>query len=124
RRVSDRIPTYALFIDPPLGRCGMTEGEIRKAGRKALVAKYPMSRVSRAVEKGETEGIIKLAVDADSKQFLGAAIPGVGGDEFIHVILDVMYPKAPFTVLQRAMHIHPTVAEFLPTILGQLQPMV
>ncbi len=123
RRVSDRIQTYALFIDPPLGRCGMTETEIRKSGRKALTAKHPMSKVSRAVEKGETQGFIKLAVDAESKQFLGAAILGTGGDEVIHVVLDVMYAKAPFTVMQRAMHIHPTVAEFLPTVLGQLRPM-
>jgi pyruvate/2-oxoglutarate dehydrogenase complex dihydrolipoamide dehydrogenase (E3) component len=123
RRVSDRIQTYALFIDPPLGRCGMTEAEIRKSGRHALVAKYPMQRVSRAVEKGETQGFIKVAVDADTKQILGAAILGTGGDEVIHVLLDMMYAKAPSTTIQRAMHIHPTVAEFLPTILSKLQPM-
>jgi pyruvate/2-oxoglutarate dehydrogenase complex dihydrolipoamide dehydrogenase (E3) component len=122
RRVSDRIQTYALFTDPPLGRCGMTTSEIQQSGRKALFAKFPMSRVSRAIEKSETQGVIKLAVDAESKQFLGAAILGTGGDEIIHVILDAMYAKAPYTVIQRAMHIHPTVTEFLPTILGQLQP--
>jgi pyruvate/2-oxoglutarate dehydrogenase complex dihydrolipoamide dehydrogenase (E3) component len=122
RRVSDRIQTYALFIDPPLGRCGMTEAEIRKSGRRALVAKYPMERVGRAVEKGETHGFIKVAVDADTKQILGAAILGTGGDEVIHIVLDMMYAKAPYTTIQRAMHIHPTVAEFLPTILSQLQP--
>jgi pyruvate/2-oxoglutarate dehydrogenase complex dihydrolipoamide dehydrogenase (E3) component len=123
RRVSDRIQAYALYIDPPLGRCGMTDADIRKSGRKALVAKYPMIRVSRAYEKGETRGFMKIAVDAATKQILGAAILGVGGDEVIHVLLDVMYAKAPYTVIQRAMHIHPTVAEYLPTILGKLEPM-
>jgi pyruvate/2-oxoglutarate dehydrogenase complex dihydrolipoamide dehydrogenase (E3) component len=122
RRVSDRIQAYALYIDPPLGRCGMTDAEIRKSGSRALAAKYPMSRVSRAYEKGETQGFIKIRVDAETKQILGAAILGVGGDEVIHVLLDVMYAKAPYTVIQRAMHIHPTVAELLPTILGQLEP--
>jgi pyruvate/2-oxoglutarate dehydrogenase complex dihydrolipoamide dehydrogenase (E3) component len=122
RRVSDRIQAYALYIDPPLGRCGMTDAEIRKSGRRALVAKYPMSRVSRAYEKGETQGFIKICVDAETKQILGAAILGVGGDEVIHVLLDVMYAKASYTVIQRAMHIHPTVAEYLPVILGKLEP--
>jgi pyruvate/2-oxoglutarate dehydrogenase complex dihydrolipoamide dehydrogenase (E3) component len=122
RRVSDRIQAYALYIDPPLGRCGMTDAEIRKSGRRALVAKYPMSRVSRAFEKGETQGFMKICVDAETKQILGAAILGVGGDEVIHVLLDVMYAKAPYTVIQRAMHIHPTVAEYLPTILSKLEP--
>jgi pyruvate/2-oxoglutarate dehydrogenase complex dihydrolipoamide dehydrogenase (E3) component len=123
RRVSDRIQAYALYIDPPLGRCGMTEAEIRKSGRRALIKKYPMSRVGRAYEKGETQGFIKICVDADTKQILGAAILGVGGDEVIHVLLDVMYAKAPYTVIQRAMHIHPTVAEYLPTVLANLEPM-
>src|SRR6266566_2342759 len=122
RRVSDRIQTYALYIDPPLGRCGMTDTDIRKSGHRALVAKYPMGRVSRAVEKGETQGFIKIAVDAETKQILGAAILGTGGDEVIHVLLDVMYAKAPYTVVQRAMHIHPTVAEYLPTVLSKLEP--
>ena len=122
RRVSDRIQAYALYTDPPLGRCGMTDAEIRKSGRAALATKYPMSRVSRAVEKGETQGFIKIAVDAETKQILGAAILGTGGDEVIHVLLDVMYAKAPYTVVQRAMHIHPTVAEYLPTVLSQLEP--
>jgi len=124
RSVSDRIQTYALFSDPPLGRCGMTDAEIRKSGRAALVTKHPMSRVSRAVEKGETQGFIKITVDAETKQILGAAILGIGGDEVIHVLLDVMYAKAPYTVVQRAMHIHPTVAEFLPTVLSKLEPFV
>jgi pyruvate/2-oxoglutarate dehydrogenase complex dihydrolipoamide dehydrogenase (E3) component len=122
RRVSDRIQTYALFTDPPLGRCGMTDDEIRKSGRAALVTKRPMSRVTRAVEKGETQGFIKICVDAETKQILGAAILGTGGDEVVHVLLDVMYAKAPYTVVQRAMHIHPTVAEFLPTVLSKLEP--
>ena len=122
RRVSDRIQTYALFTDPPLGRCGMTDAEIRKSGRAALATKHPMSRVSRAVEKGETHGFIKVAVDADTKQILSAAILGTGGDEVVHVLLDAMYAKAPYTVVQRAMHIHPTVAEFLPTVLSKLEP--
>jgi pyruvate/2-oxoglutarate dehydrogenase complex dihydrolipoamide dehydrogenase (E3) component len=122
RRVSDRIQAYALYIDPPLGRCGMTDAEIRKSGRRALAAKYPMSQVTRAYEKGETQGFIKICVDAETKQILGAAILGVGGDEVIHVLLDVMYAKAPYTVVQRAMHIHPTVAEYLPVILAKLVP--
>jgi pyruvate/2-oxoglutarate dehydrogenase complex dihydrolipoamide dehydrogenase (E3) component len=122
RRVSDRIQTYALFTDPPLGRCGMTDAEIRKSGRKALAVKYPMIRVSRAFEKGETQGFMKIVVDAETKQILGAAILGTGGDEVVHVLLDVMYAKAPYTVIQRAMHIHPTVAEYLPTVLSKLEP--
>jgi len=122
RRVSDRIQAYALYTDPPLGRCGMTDAEIRKSGRTALATKYAMIRVSRAFEKGETQGFMKIAVDAETKQILGAAILGTGGDEVVHVLLDVMYAKAPYTVVQRAMHIHPTVAEYLPTILSKLEP--
>jgi pyruvate/2-oxoglutarate dehydrogenase complex dihydrolipoamide dehydrogenase (E3) component len=122
RRVSDRIQAYALYIDPPLGRCGMTDAEIRKSGRSALAAKFPMSQVSRAYEKAETQGFIKICVDAETKQILGAAILGVGGDEVIHVLLDVMYAKAPYTVIERAMHIHPTVSEYLPIILEKLEP--
>jgi pyruvate/2-oxoglutarate dehydrogenase complex dihydrolipoamide dehydrogenase (E3) component len=123
RRVSDRIPAYALYIDPPLARVGMTETEIRKSGRKALVAKRPMTRVGRAIEKGETHGFMKIAVDADDGTILGAAILGTGGDEVIHSILDVMYAKAPWTVIRRAMHIHPTVSELVPTLLSDLRPM-
>jgi pyruvate/2-oxoglutarate dehydrogenase complex dihydrolipoamide dehydrogenase (E3) component len=122
RRVSDRLQAYALYTDPPLGRCGMTDAEIRKSGRRALIAKYPMSRVSRAYEKGETQGFIKICVDAETKQILGTAILGTGGDEIVHVLLDLMYAKAPYTVIQRAMHIHPTVAEYLPTVLSRLEP--
>ena len=123
RRVSDRIQAYALYTDPPLGRCGMTDAEIRKSGRAALITKLPMSAVSRAVEKGETQGFIKISVDAETKHIMGAAILGIGADEVIHVLLDVMYAKAPYTVVQRAMHIHPTVAEYLPTALSKLEPV-
>jgi pyruvate/2-oxoglutarate dehydrogenase complex dihydrolipoamide dehydrogenase (E3) component len=123
RLISDRIQAYALYIDPPLGRCGMTDAAIRKSGRAALATKYSMSQVSRAVEKGETQGFIKIAVDAETKQILGAAILGTAGDEVVHVLLDIMYAKAPYTVVQRAMHIHPTVAEYLPTVLAKLEPI-
>jgi pyruvate/2-oxoglutarate dehydrogenase complex dihydrolipoamide dehydrogenase (E3) component len=123
RRLSDRITAYALYVDPPLGRAGMTEAEIRKSGRKALVGKRPMTRVGRAVEKGETQGFMKIAVDAESGAILGAAILGTGGDEVIHSILDVMYAKAPWTLIRRAMHIHPTVSELVPTMLSELRPM-
>jgi pyruvate/2-oxoglutarate dehydrogenase complex dihydrolipoamide dehydrogenase (E3) component len=124
RRVSDRIQTYALFIDPPLGRAGLTEAAVRKSGRPALVGVRPMSRVGRAVEKGETQGFMKVVVDAGTKEILGAAILGVGGDEAIHGILDVMSAKAPYTKLQRTMHIHPTVSELIPTMLGEMKPLV
>jgi pyruvate/2-oxoglutarate dehydrogenase complex dihydrolipoamide dehydrogenase (E3) component len=123
RRVSDRITAYALYTDPPLGRAGATEAEVRSAGRRALVATRPMTRVARAVEKGETQGFMKILVDAESKQILGASILGTGGDEVIHCLLDLMYARAPYTVMQRAMHIHPTVAELLPTMLGELKPL-
>ena len=123
RRVSDRITTYGLFIDPPLGRAGMTESEALSGGRKVLLGKRPMTRVSRAIEKGETQGLMKVMVDANTEKILGAAILGPGGDEAIHCVLDVMYANAPYTLLKRAMHIHPTVAELIPTILGELQPL-
>jgi pyruvate/2-oxoglutarate dehydrogenase complex dihydrolipoamide dehydrogenase (E3) component len=121
RHVSDRITAYALYIDPPLGRAGMSEAEARKAGRKVMVGTRPMTRVGRAVEKGETQGFMKLVVDGDSGQFLGAAILGTGGDEVVHSVLDLMYAKAPAEVMRRAMHIHPTVSELLPTVLGELR---
>jgi pyruvate/2-oxoglutarate dehydrogenase complex dihydrolipoamide dehydrogenase (E3) component len=123
RRVSDRITAYALYTDPPLGRAGMTEAEVRKSGRPVLIATMPMEDVSRAYEKGETKGFMKILVDKETKQILGASLLGLSGDEVIHCILDVMYAKAPFTVLQRAVHIHPTVSEFIPTMLGDLQPL-
>jgi pyruvate/2-oxoglutarate dehydrogenase complex dihydrolipoamide dehydrogenase (E3) component len=123
RKVSDRIMTYALFIDPPLGRAGMTEAQVKASGRKALIATRPMTRVARAVEKGEAQGFMKVIVEAETKQILGAAILGVTGDEVIHTLLDVMYAKAPYTTVTRAMHIHPTVSELLPTLLQGLQPL-
>ena len=123
RRVSDRISAYNLYIDPPLGRAGMTEAEVRKSGRKALMATRPMTKVGRAVEKGESQGFMKVLVDAETKQILGASILGVGGDEVIHSILDVMYAKGPYTVIQRAVHIHPTVSELVPTMLGDLKKL-
>jgi pyruvate/2-oxoglutarate dehydrogenase complex dihydrolipoamide dehydrogenase (E3) component len=123
RRVSDRIPAYALYIDPPLGRAGMTEADVRKRGRPALIGKIAMEDVSRAFEKGETEGFMKMLVDAESKEILGASFLGTSGDEAIHCVLDSMYAKAPYTLLKRAMHIHPTVAEFIPTILDDLAPL-
>ena len=123
RRVSDRIPAYALYVDPPLGRAGMTAAQVQKSGQKALKATRPMARVGRAVEKGETQGFMTILVHAESKQILGAAILGIGGDEIIHSILDIMYAKAPYTVIQRAVHIHPTVSELIPTMLADLKPL-
>jgi pyruvate/2-oxoglutarate dehydrogenase complex dihydrolipoamide dehydrogenase (E3) component len=123
RKVSDRVPTYALYIDPPLGRAGMTVDQVRASGRKALVGKRPMTRVGRAVEKGETQGFMKAVVDAETNEILGAAILGVGGDEVIQDILDVMTAKLPYTAISRTMHIHPTVSELLPTMLQELTPL-
>ena len=123
RRVSDRHTAYAVYIDPPLGRAGMTEAEVRKSGRPALMGQRTMARVTRAIEKGETNGFMKILVDAQTHEILGAAILGVGGDEAIHCVLDAMYAKAPYTIVQRAVLIHPTVAELIPTILGELKPL-
>ena len=123
RRVSDRINAYALYTDPPLGRAGMTEAEVRKSGRPALIATMAMENVSRAYEKGETKGFIKILVDTETKRILGASLLGLSGDEVVHCILDVMYAKAPYTVLQQAMHIHPTVSEFIPAMLEDLAPL-
>lgn len=123
RRVSDRITTYGLFIDPPLGRAGMTETQVRDSGRKALVGKMAMARVGRAKERSETQGFMKILIDAETKRILGASLLGIGGDEIIHSLLDAMYADAPYTVIQRAMHIHPTVTELIPTLLGDLQPL-
>ena len=123
RRVSDRISAHALYIDPPLGRVGMTEAEVRKSGKAALIGTRPMTKVGRAVEKGESQGFMKILVDAESKKIVGASILGTGGDEAIHCILDVMYSGQPYTMLQRAMHIHPTVSELIPTVLGGLKPL-
>jgi pyruvate/2-oxoglutarate dehydrogenase complex dihydrolipoamide dehydrogenase (E3) component len=123
RRVSDRIMAYALYTDPPLGRAGMTEAQVRKTGRSALISTMAMKDVMRAYERGETKGFMKLLVDQDNKQILGASFLGVEGDEVIHCVLDIMYAKAPYTVIQRAMHIHPTVSEFVPTMMDKLKPL-
>jgi pyruvate/2-oxoglutarate dehydrogenase complex dihydrolipoamide dehydrogenase (E3) component len=124
RKLSDRIAIYGLFTDPPLGRVGMSEAEARRAGRKLLIGQMPMSQVSRAKEKGETQGFMKVLVDADSKQILGAAILGVGGDEVVHSLLDAMSARLPYTVVQHGVRIHPTVSELIPTMLGELTPAV
>ncbi|WP_243370736.1 FAD-containing oxidoreductase [Microvirga solisilvae] len=120
-RVSERILGYALYIDPPLGRAGMTEMEARKTGRQLLVSKRPMTRVGRAIEKSETKGFIKIVADAHTKRIIGAAILGTGGDEAIHGILDMMNADADYQTLQWAMPIHPTVSELIPTVLGDLK---
>jgi pyruvate/2-oxoglutarate dehydrogenase complex dihydrolipoamide dehydrogenase (E3) component len=124
RRVSDRIHAHALYTDPPLGQVGMTETQVRQSGKPALIGTRPMTKVGRAVEKGETQGFMKVLVDAESKKILGASILGTGGDEAIHCILDVMYSGRPYTTIQRAMHIHPTVSELIPTVFGDLKPLV
>jgi pyruvate/2-oxoglutarate dehydrogenase complex dihydrolipoamide dehydrogenase (E3) component len=123
RRVTDRITAYALYTDPPLGRVGMTEAEVRNSGKPALISTMAMENVSRAYERGETKGFMKILVDRDSGQILGASLLGLAGDEVVHSILDLMYACAPYTVLQRAMHIHPTVSEFIPTMMGELKPL-
>src|SRR5438067_4821630 len=123
RKVSDRIPGYALYIDPPLGRVGMTDSQARAGGRPLLSAQRPMSRVGRAIEKGETQGFMKIVVDAETRKILGAAILGTGGDEAIHGIIDMMNAGASYPVLQRAVPVHPTVSELIPTMLGELQPI-
>jgi pyruvate/2-oxoglutarate dehydrogenase complex dihydrolipoamide dehydrogenase (E3) component len=122
RRVSDRIPVYALYIDPPLGRVGLTETEAKKTGKNILVSTRPMTRVSRAIEKGETQGFMKIVADADSGEILGAALLGTGCDEAVHSLIDVMYAKRPFEQVRRGVHIHPTVSELLPTLLGEFHP--
>ena len=124
RRVSDRIPCYALYMDPPLGRIGITEREVRASGKPALIATRPMTRVGRALEKGESLGFMKVLVDAESKRILGASLLGVGCDEVVHLLLDTMYARASYTTILRAMHIHPTVSELVPTLLGDLRPLV
>ncbi len=123
RKISDRITCYGLFIDPALGRVGMTEKEVKNSGIKALIGTRAMKRIGRAKEKGETNGFMKILVDAETKKILGATILGIEGDEIIHSILDIMYADAPYTVIQRAVHIHPTVSELIPTTLGELKPL-
>ncbi len=122
RRISDRVPCYALFIDPALGRVGMTETEALASGKRVLRAKMPMQRVGRAREAGETQGFMKVLVDADTQRILSAAILGMNGDEVVHSLLDIMAADQPYTVISRAVHIHPTVSELLPTLLQQLKP--
>jgi pyruvate/2-oxoglutarate dehydrogenase complex dihydrolipoamide dehydrogenase (E3) component len=124
RRVSDRIPCYAMYMDPPLARIGMTEREVRATGKPALMGTRPMTRVNRALEKGESLGFMKVLVDAETKKILGASLFGVGCDEAIHGLLDVMYAGAPYTTISRAVHIHPTVSELIPTLLQGLKPLV
>jgi pyruvate/2-oxoglutarate dehydrogenase complex dihydrolipoamide dehydrogenase (E3) component len=120
--VTDRIMTYGLFIDPPLGRVGMTEDQVRSSGRKALIGVRPMSKVARAVEKGESDGFMKVIVDAENRQVLGASILGPGGDEAIHSLVDLMYARVAVDVARHAVHIHPTVSELIPTMLAGLRP--
>ena len=122
RRLSERVPGYALYIDPPLGRAGITEREARTKGRPLLIGRRPMTNVSRAVEKGETKGLMKIVVDAETRRILGAAILGTGGDEAIHGVIDVMHADLPYDMLQRAVPIHPTVSELIPTMLGEMRP--
>jgi pyruvate/2-oxoglutarate dehydrogenase complex dihydrolipoamide dehydrogenase (E3) component len=123
RRISDRITCYAMYCDPPLARIGLTEAQVRKTGKPALIATRPMSKVNRAREKGESLGFMKVLVDAETKEILGASLLGVGCDEAIHCLLDVMYAKAPYTTISRAVHIHPTVSELIPTLLQSLKPL-
>jgi pyruvate/2-oxoglutarate dehydrogenase complex dihydrolipoamide dehydrogenase (E3) component len=123
RKISDRIPCYAMYCDPPLARIGLTEAEVRKTGKPALIATRPMTRVNRALEKGESLGFMKVLVDAESHKILGASLLGVGCDEAIHCLLDVMYAGAPYTTISRAVHIHPTVSELIPTLLQSLKPL-
>jgi pyruvate/2-oxoglutarate dehydrogenase complex dihydrolipoamide dehydrogenase (E3) component len=123
RRLSDRKTAYALYIDPPLGRAGMTETEAKKSGRNILVGTRPMTKVGRAVERGETKGFLKIVADADTKELLGAAFLGASGDEVVHGILDMLYAEAPYTVMQRMVPIHPTVSELLPTLLAEMKPV-
>jgi pyruvate/2-oxoglutarate dehydrogenase complex dihydrolipoamide dehydrogenase (E3) component len=123
RRVSDRVTAYALYTDPPLGRAGMTEAEVRKTGKPALISTIAMKDVMRAYERGEMKGFMKILVDRDNKQILGASFLGLECDEVIHCVLDIMYARAPYTVIQRAMHIHPTVSEFIPIMMDNLKPL-
>jgi pyruvate/2-oxoglutarate dehydrogenase complex dihydrolipoamide dehydrogenase (E3) component len=123
RSVAERIPAYALFTDPPLGRAGMTEAEVRYSGRPALVGVMPMTRVGRARERGETEGFMKVLVDARSERIVGASLLCVEGDEIVHSLLDAMYAGVSYRIVERAVHIHPTVSELIPTLLGELKAL-
>ena len=124
RRVTERPTAYALYIDPPLGRAGLTEAQVRATGRPALIATRPMSRVGRAHERSETQGFMKVLVDAETKLVLGASLLGIEGDEVIHLLIDNMVAKLPYTAISRTMHIHPTVSELIPTLLQDLKPLV
>jgi pyruvate/2-oxoglutarate dehydrogenase complex dihydrolipoamide dehydrogenase (E3) component len=119
----DHIAAYALYTDPPLGRAGMSEAEVRKSGLKALVGKRPMTRVARAVEKGETRGFLKILVEEGTRRILGAALLGTGADEAVHSLLDALYAGTPYTEFQRHVRIHPNVSELLPTVLEDLRPL-
>jgi pyruvate/2-oxoglutarate dehydrogenase complex dihydrolipoamide dehydrogenase (E3) component len=123
RKYTDRVPVYALYTDPPLGRVGMSEQEIGKAGLRALVGKRPMTRVARAVEKGETQGFIKIHVEEASHRILGASLLGTGADEAVHSLIDAVYAKMPRTEFRRHVRIHPTVSELLPTVMEDLKPL-
>jgi pyruvate/2-oxoglutarate dehydrogenase complex dihydrolipoamide dehydrogenase (E3) component len=123
RSIKDRIPVHGLFIDPPLGRIGMSETEVRNSGKPALMATYAMARVARARERGETSGLMKVLVDAETKLILGAAILGISGDEVIHSLLQLMASGTPYTKIVETVHIHPTVSELIPTMLGHLKPL-
>jgi len=123
RSLNDRVATYALFIDPPLGRAGLTEREVRERGTPALIGRMPMSRVGRAREAGETQGFMKVLVDAKTQQILGAALLGMNADEVVHTLVDTMAARQPYTTLRRTMHVHPTVSELIPTLLGGLAPL-
>ena len=123
RRLSDRIPCYALFVDPPLGRVGLTERDALAQGHTIRIGSRPMTKIARAIEKGETRGLMKVVVDAESNLILGASILGVGADEAIHSIIDIMAARVPYTILRSTVHIHPTVSELIPTVLGELGPI-
>ncbi|HZZ11715.1 MAG TPA: FAD-containing oxidoreductase [Paraburkholderia sp.] len=123
RSVDTRIMAYAVFVDPPLARVGLSEADVRRSGRDALIATMPMTRVGRARERGETDGFMKVLVDAQSQRILGAAIHGIEGDEAIHTFIDIMTAGAPYPTLQYAMHIHPTISELVPTLLDGLKPL-
>ncbi|MCU1325222.1 MAG: FAD-containing oxidoreductase [Bryobacterales bacterium] len=123
RRVTDRIPVSALYIDPPLARVGMNERQVRERGRPAMIGYRPMTKVSRAIEKGETHGFMKVLTDAETGHILGGTVFGVGGDEAIHCLLPAMYARQPFSLMTHSVHIHPTVAELIPTVFGELKPL-
>jgi pyruvate/2-oxoglutarate dehydrogenase complex dihydrolipoamide dehydrogenase (E3) component len=123
RKVTDRIPASALYTDPPLGRAGKSETEVRKSGERALIATLPMTRVQRAKERGETGGFFKLLVSAETELVLGASFLGIEGDEMVHEVLDMIAAGVAYTKVRPTMHIHPTVSEYLPVLLKELKPL-